>query len=109
MLTMGIDAERPTSLAYGERALQASPTGDEQGQPSRSLCRVIVSTLGRDHTLRHTYLRKRWQGLGSDVGDKGEGSVAEQSELMAVRRKLKEEQSVKEETNNSRAARRGAS
>jgi hypothetical protein len=82
MLTMGIDAERPTSLAYGERALQASPTGDEQGQPSRSLCRVIVSTLGRDHTLRHTYLRKRWQGLGSDVGDKGEGSVAKQSELM---------------------------
>ena len=87
---MRIDAERPTSLAYGERALQASPTGGEQGQTSRALCRVIVSTLGRDHTLRHAYLRKRWQGLGSDVGDKGAGSVAERSELMAVRRKLKE-------------------
>jgi hypothetical protein len=91
---MGIDAERPTNLAYGERALQASPTGGEQGQTSRPLCEVIVSTLGRDHALRHAYLRKRWQGLGSDVGDKGEGSVPEQSELT----KAEEKQSVKGET-----------
>jgi hypothetical protein len=96
MLTMRIDAERPTSLAYGERALQASPTGGEQGLTSRALCEVMVSTLGRDHTLRHAYLRKRWQGLGFEVGDRGEGSVAERSELMAVRQKLNEKQSVKE-------------
>ena len=57
MLTMRIDAERPTSLAYGERALQASPTGGEQGQ-------TFVRRFAGDHTLRHAYLRKRWQGLG---------------------------------------------
>ena len=83
MLTMRIDAERPTSLAYGERALQASPTGGEQGQTSPTLCEVIVSTLGRDHTLRHAYLRKRWQGLRFELGDKGEGWLSERSQWLS--------------------------
>lgn len=44
----------------------------------------------RDHTLRHEYLRKRCQGVGSGSGDKGEGSGAERPELMAAQRKLKD-------------------
>ena len=94
MPTMRVDTDRRTALAHGGRALHASATGAEQGRASRELCEVIVNTLGRDHTLRHAYLRMRWQGLGSDFGDKGEGSGAERPELMAVRRKLKDEQSV---------------
>ena len=87
---MRIDADRRTALAYGGRALPKSPTAAEQGRASRELCEVIVSTLGRDHALRHAYLRRRWQGLGSDFGDNGQGSVAQRPQLMAVRRRLKE-------------------
>lgn len=90
---MRIDADRRTALAHGGGALHEALEA-EQGRTSRALCDVIVNTLGRDHTLRHTYLRKRWQGLGLDFGDTAERSAAEAPELIAVRRKLKEYQSV---------------
>jgi hypothetical protein len=80
---MSSDANRRTALAF-----------DAQGRTSHEFCDVIVNTLGRDHRLRHTYLRKRWQGLGLDLGDSGGGSGAGRPELMAVRRRPKDEQSV---------------
>jgi hypothetical protein len=79
MLTMRIDAEPSTSLAYGAGTLKELRTGGEQGQTSRALCEVIVVTLGRDDSLRHAYLRKRWQGLGFELRDKGEGWLSERS------------------------------
>ena len=89
---MSIDANRRTALAFGT---QASPTEGEQGRrTSREFCDVIVNTLGRDHTLRHTYLRRRWQGLGLDPGYTADGSGADRPELMAVRRRSKDEQSA---------------
>ena len=76
---MRIDAEPPTSLAYGGGILKALRPGGEQGQTSRALCEVIVVTLGRDDALRHAYLRKHWQGLRFQPGDKGEGWLSERS------------------------------
>ena len=76
---MRIDAEPPTSLAYGGGILKALRPGGEQGQTSRALCEVIVVTLGRDDALRHAYLRKHWQGLRFELGDKGEGWLSERS------------------------------
>lgn len=70
---MRIDADRRSTCAYGGRALHEAREA-EQGGTSRKIGEVIVDTLGRDHTLRHAYLRMRWQGLGSDFDNRGEGS-----------------------------------
>jgi hypothetical protein len=86
---VSLEANRRSALAFGA---QASPTEGAQKRTSREFWDVIVNTLGRDHTLRHTYLRKRWQGLGLDLDDSGEGTGTGRPEPMAVRRRPKDEQ-----------------
>jgi hypothetical protein len=73
MPTVRIDADRRTTRAYGGRALHEALEAEHEGT-SRKIGEVIVNTLGGDHTLRHAYLRMRWQGLGSDLDNRGEGS-----------------------------------
>src|SRR5687768_9521993 len=59
MPTVRIDADRRTTRAYGGRALHEALEAEHEGTSSK-IGEVIVNTLGRDHTLRHAYLRMRW-------------------------------------------------
>lgn len=73
---MRTDVDRRTILG----ALRWITGAEEQECASRELCDAIIDTLGRDHALRHAYLRKRWQGTGSNLGDKGDSTAGEQLE-----------------------------
>ena len=74
---MRIDADRRTTRAYGGRALHEALEAEHEGTSSK-IGEVIVNTLGRDHTLRHAYLRMRWHrdlALTSITGAKARGAA----------------------------------
>jgi hypothetical protein len=44
---------------------------------------TLFITDAPDDALRHAYLRKRWQGLRFELGDKGEGWLSERSQWLS--------------------------
>jgi hypothetical protein len=64
---MSVDAKSRHASREAVCCFDPTTTAAEPVRTSRALCNVMLDVLGRDNTLRTTYVRRRWQGLEIEI------------------------------------------